>query len=100
MTVLPSFVQDRWQTPEDAGRPVHDAVTGEEVARVSSSGVDMAAVLDHARTVGGQALRVLTFRQRADLLDRLAAYLRDHREELYALSARTGTTRNCSLSEM
>lgn len=92
MTVLPSFVQDRWQTPEDAGRPVHDAVTGEEVARVSSSGVDMAAVLDHARTVGGPALRVLTFRQRADLLDRLAAYLRDHREELYALSARTGAT--------
>lgn len=48
MTVLPSYVQDRWRRPDDAERAVNDAVTGEEIARVSSSGVDMAAVLDHA----------------------------------------------------
>lgn len=38
------------------------------------------------------ALRALTFHQRAALLSDLAAHLRGHREELYALSARTGAT--------
>jgi len=52
----------------------------------------MAAALDHGRTVGGPALRALTFHQRAGLLKSLAAYLREHRDELYALSTRTGAT--------
>ena len=37
-------------------------------------------------------MRELTFHQRAALLKSLASYLREHREELYALSARTGAT--------
>src|SRR5205823_2267883 len=44
----------------------------------------------------GSALRELTFHQRAALLKSLASYLREHREELYALSARTGATLNDS----
>jgi oxepin-CoA hydrolase/3-oxo-5,6-dehydrosuberyl-CoA semialdehyde dehydrogenase len=71
---------------------LHDAVTGEEVARVSSAGIDMAAVLAHGRGRGGPALAELTFHQRAALLKSLASYLREHREELYAISARTGAT--------
>ncbi|MCG8970251.1 phenylacetic acid degradation bifunctional protein PaaZ [Streptomyces sp. CL12-4] len=92
MKSLPSYVQDRWQSPAGDGAQVYDAVTGEVLARASSSGVDMAAALLHARTVGGPALRSLTFHQRAALLADLAAYLRAHREELYAVSARTGAT--------
>ena len=69
-----------------------DAVTGAEVARVSSAGVDMAAALDHGRSVGGSALRELTFHQRAGLLKSLGSYLREHRDELYTLSASTGAT--------
>ena len=37
MPVLRSFVNGRWTAPQD-GQPVRDAVTGEEVARVSSAG--------------------------------------------------------------
>ena len=92
MSTLRSYVSGRWQTPEGEGRPLHDAVTGEEVARISSAGIDMAAALDHGRTVGGPALRALTFHQRAALLKSLASYLREHRDELYALSTRTGAT--------
>ena len=69
-----------------------DAVTGEEVARISSDGVDMAGALDYGRSVGGPALRELTFHQRAGLLKALGSQLREHRDELYALSARTGAT--------
>ncbi len=52
----------------------------------------MAAALEHGRLVGGPALRALTFHQRAALLKSLAAYLREHRDELYELSTRTGAT--------
>src|SRR5215469_3908200 len=92
MTVLPSYTGGQWRTPSGEGAPLLDAVTGEEVARVSSEGIDMAAALDYGRAVGGPALRELTFHQRAALLRSLASYLREHREEMYALSARTGAT--------
>ncbi|MEJ3651632.1 phenylacetic acid degradation bifunctional protein PaaZ [Actinomycetes bacterium KLBMP 9759] len=90
--VLRSYVRGSWHSPTDGGRPLFDAVTGDEVARISSSGIDMAAVLDHGRTVGGPALRALTFHQRAALLKALAGHLREHREALYEVSARTGAT--------
>jgi oxepin-CoA hydrolase / 3-oxo-5,6-dehydrosuberyl-CoA semialdehyde dehydrogenase len=93
MTILRSYTGGQWRTPSGGGTPLHDAVTGEEVARISSDGIDMAAALDYGRAAGGPALRELTFHQRAALLKSLASYLREHREELYALSARTGATR-------
>ncbi|MFC7340257.1 phenylacetic acid degradation bifunctional protein PaaZ [Saccharopolyspora griseoalba] len=96
MSALPSYVGGKWQRPAQDGTPVHDAVTGAEVARVSSAGVDMGAALEHGRSRGGPALGELTFHQRAALLKSLASHLREHREELYALSARTGATRGDS----
>ena len=45
MTVLRSYVSGAWASPADGGRPVLDAVTGEEVARVSSAGIDLGAAL-------------------------------------------------------
>jgi oxepin-CoA hydrolase / 3-oxo-5,6-dehydrosuberyl-CoA semialdehyde dehydrogenase len=92
MALLRSYVSGDWFTPAGAGRPVLDAVTGEQVAEVSSHGIDMAAALDHGRTVGGPALRNLTFHQRAALLKAVGSHLREHRDELYALSGRTGAT--------
>jgi oxepin-CoA hydrolase / 3-oxo-5,6-dehydrosuberyl-CoA semialdehyde dehydrogenase len=89
---LRSYVRGGWYTPTEEGRPLFDAVTGEEIARISSAGIDMAAVLDHGRTVGGPALRALTFHQRAGLLKVLSGHLREHREELYGVSAQTGAT--------
>ncbi len=91
MSVLPSYVSGRWSAPQD-GQPVHDAVTGEEIARVSSDGIDMAGALEYGRRVGGPALRDLTFHQRAALAKSVGLMLREHRDELYALSARTGAT--------
>jgi len=92
MTVLRSYVTGTWVEPADEGRPVLDAVTGEVVARVSSAGLDYGAALDYARDTGGPALRELTFHQRAALLKSLGQLLREHRPELYELSARTGAT--------
>jgi oxepin-CoA hydrolase/3-oxo-5,6-dehydrosuberyl-CoA semialdehyde dehydrogenase len=95
MSVLRSYVNGSWYAPAD-GEPVHDAVTGDEVARVSSTGVDFAAALEHGRAVGGPALRELTFHDRAATAKAIGMMLREHRDELYALSARTGATLNDS----
>ena len=91
MPVLRSYVSGRWTAPPD-GRPVRDAVTGEEITRISSDGIDLGAALDYGRRVGGPALRALTFHERAALAKAAGGMLRDHRDELYALSARTGAT--------
>src|SRR5262249_37929721 len=92
MALLRSYVSGNWVTPNGEGRPVFDAVTGEEVARISAAGVDMADALAYGRSVGGPGLRELTFHQRAGLLKALGSHLREHRDELYALSAKTGAT--------
>jgi oxepin-CoA hydrolase/3-oxo-5,6-dehydrosuberyl-CoA semialdehyde dehydrogenase len=92
MTLLRSYVGGAWVTPSGDGRPALDAVTGEEIARISSAGIDMAAALEYGRGSGGPALRALTFHQRAALLKSLGSMLREHRDELYALSARAGST--------
>jgi oxepin-CoA hydrolase/3-oxo-5,6-dehydrosuberyl-CoA semialdehyde dehydrogenase len=92
MTVLRSYVSGRWVSPADDGRPVLDAVTGEEITNVSSRGIDMGAALAYGRGTGGPALRALTFHQRAAQLKDLGLFLREHRPELYELSARTGAT--------
>lgn len=100
MAVLSSYVGGRWVEGEGDGVPVSDAVTGQEVARLSTAGIDMAAALDYGRTVGGRALREMTFHQRGALLKALASYLREHRGELYELSARTGATKGDSMFDV
>ena len=69
--MLESYVAGGWFAATDDGARIADAVTGETVVRVSSTGLDVPAMLDHARTVGGPALRELTFHQRAGLLKQL-----------------------------
>ena len=102
--IVPSFILDAWWTP-DAGSaagavPVLDASTGEVLARVSTEGLDLAAVVDYGRTMGQAELGKLTFHQRALKLKELAQYLNGRREELYAVSAQTGATRIDSMIDI
>ena len=90
--MISSYVRDAWHTATDEGVTVRDASTAEPVARVSSTGVDVGGMVEHARRVGGPGLAELTFHQRAAALKRLAVYLRGHRDGLYEQSARTGAT--------
>nr|WP_315266531.1 phenylacetic acid degradation bifunctional protein PaaZ [Microbacterium lemovicicum] len=100
--VLASYLRDSWWTPADpAGAAVVvDASTGAPITRVSTAGIDMAAVLDHARTVGQRTLGALTFHQRAVLLKQMATALTERKEELYELSTAAGSTRRDSLSDV
>ncbi len=98
--LLESYVAGAWFRAADEGAPLHDAATGEEVARISSSGIDLAAMTDHARNVGGPALRELTFHERAGLLKAMAKHLTGLKDELYELSYRTGATRRDSMVDI
>lgn len=90
---LRNYVHASWVEPDAEGAPLFDAVTGEQITTISSDGIDMRAVLEHGRGVGGPALRKLSFHQRAALLKSVGLLLRENRDELSALSARTGATR-------
>lgn len=98
--ILPSYVRDAWWTPGDdaaaSAAEVRDASTGEVVARVSTEGLDLGAVLEHARTVGQKSLGELTFHQRAVLLKQMALALTERKADLYEISARTGATQRDS----
>jgi len=93
---LKSFIQDHWRAGGGAGALLRDATTGEVVAQADTQGVDFAAAVGHARRVGGPALRTLSFQERAALLKSLAKALGAHKDEFYALSYRTGATRQDS----
>jgi oxepin-CoA hydrolase/3-oxo-5,6-dehydrosuberyl-CoA semialdehyde dehydrogenase len=93
---LQSYVYGAWRSGLGQGVALRDATTGDIVAEASSSGVDFAAVLAHARNVGGPALRALTFHERAAALKSLAKHLSEIKQEFYELSYRTGATKNDS----
>lgn len=93
MKTLRSHVRGAWHAAKDGFVPLVNPSTEEEIARASSAGIDFAAVLDHARNVGGPTLRDLTFAERGALLKGASKLLRNHRDELLELSRdNNGTT--------
>jgi oxepin-CoA hydrolase/3-oxo-5,6-dehydrosuberyl-CoA semialdehyde dehydrogenase len=98
--MLQSYVCGGWFSGRDEGVAMRDATTGEVIAQASSAGIDFAAVLEHARGVGGAALRAMTFHERAAMLKALAKRLTELKEEFYTLSYRTGATKNDSLIDI
>ena len=99
-TILQSYALERWAAPEGGLVDIPSAVDGHIVARASSSGLDFGAMVRHARTVGGPALRAMTFHERADILRGLAAALNARKADLYRLSAETGATRADNLVDV
>ena len=93
---LGNLIQDRWVEGDGDGRILTSAVSGDAVATISSDGLDFAAMLEYAKSVGGENLRKLTFHERGDMLKALAIYLNEHKQEFYALSTQTGATRRDS----
>src|SRR3954447_8464950 len=97
---LESYAAGRWFTAEDEGRPLLDASTGEEVARISSAGLDLGEMTAYARNVGGPALRALTFHERATMLKELGKYLMERVGEFHELSLRTGATKGDGMGDI
>lgn len=78
------------------GQKLYHAIHGNELGVASSDGLDFGSMMDYARTVGGPALRKMTFQERGLMLKRLALYLHKRKEEFYTVSWATGATRSDS----
>ncbi len=89
---LQNYAQGHW-IAGDEGQTLVDASTGEFIATASSQGLDLAAMMNYARTKGGPALRKMTFHQRGNMLKALAFYLQERKELFYPISYKTGATR-------
>ena len=90
MISLQSYVCGQWTVGSGERRTLHDPATEAVLGEVRAGGVDFAAVLRHARTVGGPQLLALGCRGRAALLGALASRLHEHRDELIGISACNG----------
>ena len=89
-----------WKGPTGPLAELLNAATGEPVAVVGTDPIDMVPVLDHARSVGGPALREMPFHERALALKALAAHLNGARQDFYRISAWTGATKRDSLADI
>lgn len=98
--ILQSYLCGRWVSPVSNLVEIPSAIDGSVVAKAGSGGIDFAEAVRFARATGGNNLRSLNFHQRADILKKLATYLNDKKEPLYALAANTGATRRDNMVDI
>lgn len=91
---ISSFAAGQWIAPGAGARNIASAITGEVIASAGNDALDVQAMLDYGRTVGGPALRQMTFHDRARMLKALAGHLNQHKQALYDLSFYTGATQS------
>src|SRR5215208_5933569 len=90
---LLNYERDRWIAGDGNLAEISSAIDGSPVAMTGSGGLDFGGMLQHARNVGGPALRKLTFHERARMLKALGLAIMARKEELYELNYLTGATR-------
>lgn len=87
-----SFSAGDWLAPSSQSREIHNAVTGELIAVAGNHQLNTDTLLEYGRTIGGPALRAMSFHDRARMIKALANHLNEHRQALYELSFATGAT--------
>ena len=93
--LLPNFLAGRWQIGNGNGTELVDPVTGAALVRVDASGLDLAEAFAFAREQGANALRKLSYRQRAALLADIGKVLQANRDAYYDIAtANSGTVKN------
>jgi len=87
------YIAGQWVEGGGDGNVLHHAITGAPVATHTIEGVDFKLAYAHARNVGNQALRKMTFQERGLMLKALAFHLMEKKEIFYESSKATGATR-------
>ena len=93
MSKLGNYIAGNWIAGDGDGQVLYNAVTGEEIARATTEGLDFASILDYGRRVGNPALRKMSFHDRGRMLRALAIYLGERKEKFYQVSYKTGATK-------
>ncbi len=90
------YAAGEWVNGAGEGRELVHAVSGERIGFAGSEGIDFKGMLDYGASVGGPALRKMTFHQRALMLKEVAKYLLSCKDKFYQLSEATGATKKDS----
>ena len=93
MNTVKNYILGNWEQGSGVEYTAHHAITGEAYAEVSSQGLDFEAILNYGRTVGGPALRKMTFQERGRMLKALALHLNGIKRQFYDVSWATGATK-------
>ena len=93
MSTLKNYALGQWIAGSEEGKPLFNAITGEQIGSASSKGLDFGAMLTYAREVGNPVLRKMTFHERGRMLKALALFLLKKKDTYYQLSYATGATK-------
>ncbi|HIN79733.1 MAG TPA: 3,4-dehydroadipyl-CoA semialdehyde dehydrogenase [Planctomycetes bacterium] len=94
MKTLRSHVGGAWHQASDRFVPLFDPSSEEEIAQVSSDGIDFESAVAYSRSHGGASLRELGYSQRGELLLAMSKALHQCRDDLLELSIlNSGVTR-------
>ena len=88
-----NYALGKWIKGDGEGTPLFNAITGDEIGRVSSKGLDFSQMMNYARKIGGPKLRKMTFQERGLMLKKLALHLHSIKEKFYPESYKTGATK-------
>ena len=88
-----NYALGKWIKGDGQGTPLYNAINGDQIGTASSIGLDFSQMMNYARTIGGPALRKMTFQERGLMLKALALHLHSIKNKFYALSAETGATK-------
>lgn len=90
MTKLKSYLCGEWREGAGEGEALLNPATEDVLAHATADALDRKEALDFARLQGGPALMALTFKQRAELVQKTAALLQKNRDELIGLAMSNG----------
>jgi len=88
-----NYALGKWVIGDGDGTPLFNAITGIEIGKASSKGLDFSEMMNYARKVGSPKLRKMTFQQRGLMLKSLALHLHGIKDKFYELSSATGATK-------
>ena len=76
MKKVSNYVSGKWIEGDGEELVAENAINGQAIGSVSSAGLDYQAILEYGRSVGGPALRKMTFQERGRMLKALALQYR------------------------
>jgi 3,4-dehydroadipyl-CoA semialdehyde dehydrogenase len=83
---LSNYLSGQWQEGKDDGVALFDPVTGEELRRASSTGLNIGGALNWARTEGGKNLLAMGYSARAEMVGKIADVLNANKDKYYEIS--------------
>jgi len=87
-----NYVLGQWVDGQGTETNLYNAINGNLIGTVSSTGIDFSEVLEYGRK-NGRALRKMTFQERGRMLKALALFLMERKAKYYEVSAWTGATK-------